>query len=39
MKLRSFKSNEDINEKGDGPNYGFGYSSLVKDPLDLTKMK
>ena len=35
IKLRSFKSSEYINEKGDGPYRRFGYSSLVSDPLDL----
>ena len=25
IKLRSFKSSEHINEKGDGPYHGFGY--------------
>ena len=33
LKLRSFKSSEHIFEKGDGPYRGFGYSSLVSDPL------
>ena len=33
--MRSFKSSEHIFEKGDGPYRGFGYSSLVSDPLDL----
>ena len=35
IKLRSFKSSEHINEKGDGPNNGFGYLSLFIDPIDL----
>ena len=35
IKLRSFKSSEHINEKGDGPYHGFGYLSLFSDPLDL----
>ena len=35
MKLRSIKSSEHIFQKGDGPYRGFGYSSLVSDPLDL----
>ena len=35
IKLRSFKSSEHIFEKGDGPYRGFGYLSLVSDPLDL----
>ena len=34
-KLRSFKSSEHINEKGDGPYRGFGYLSLFSDPIDL----
>ena len=34
-KLRSFKSSEYINEKGDGPYGGFGYLSLFSDPIDL----
>ena len=28
-------SSEYINEEGDGPYGGFGYSSLVSDPLDM----
>ena len=35
IKLRSFKSSEHINEKGDGSNRGFGYLSLFSDPIDL----
>ena len=35
IKLRSFKSSEHINGKGDGPYHGFGYLSLFSDPLDL----
>ena len=35
IKLRSFKSSERINEKGDGPYHGFGYLSLFSDPIDL----
>ena len=35
IKLRSFKSSEHINEKGDGPYRGFGYLSLFSDPIDL----
>ena len=31
LKLRSFMSNEHINEKGDGPYRGFDYKSLVND--------
>ena len=32
IKLRSFKCNEHIYEKGYGPYRGFGYSSLFSDP-------
>ena len=35
INLRSFKSSEYINEKGDGPYHGFGYLSLFSDPIDL----
>ena len=35
IKLRSFKSSERMNEKGDGPYHGFGYLSLFSDPIDL----
>ena len=35
MKLRSFKSSEHINEKGDGSYRGFGYLILFSDPIDL----
>ena len=35
IKLRSFKSSEHTNEKGDGPYHGFGYLSLVSDPTCL----
>ena len=35
--LRSFKSSEHINEKGDGPYHGFGYLSVFSDPIDLAK--
>ena len=35
LKLRSFKSSEHIDEKGDGPYRGFDFLSLVSDPLDL----
>ena len=34
-KLRSFKSSEHNNEKGDGPYRGFGYLSLFSDRTDL----
>ena len=33
IKLRSFKSSERINEKGDEPYRVFGYLSLFSDPL------
>ena len=39
IKLRSFKSSERINEKGDGPYHGFGYLSLFSDPIDLATWK
>ena len=39
FKLRSFKSSEHINEKGDGPYRGFDYKSLVSDPLEFGKME
>ena len=35
IKLKSFKSSEHINEKGDGPYRGFGYLSLFSDPIDI----
>ena len=35
LKLRSFKSSEHIDKKGDGPYRGFGYLSLFSDPIDL----
>ena len=34
-KFRSFKSIENIHKKECGPYRGFGYSSLISDPLDL----
>ena len=34
-KLKSFRSNEHIYEKGVGPYRGFGYFSLVSDPIEL----
>ena len=34
-KLISFKSSEHINEKMGGPYRGFGYLSLISDPLEL----
>ena len=35
IELRSFKIDEHINKKGDGPYRGFGYLSLFSDPIDL----
>ena len=35
IKLKSFKSSEHISEKEDGPYRGFGYLSLLSDPIDL----
>ena len=35
IKLRFFKSSEYINEKKNGPYRGFGYSSLISDPIHL----
>ena len=35
IKLRSSKSCEHINEKGNGPYRGFGYLSFFSDPIDL----
>ena len=35
MILRSIKSSEHVNEKGDGPYRGFGYLSLFSDPIDF----
>ena len=35
LKLRSFKSSEHFNEKGDVSYSGFGYLSLISDTLDL----
>ena len=33
--LRSCKSSEHINEKGNGPYRGFGFLSIFSDPIDL----
>ena len=38
IKLRSFKSSEHINEKRDGPYHGFGYSSLMSDPINPNRI-
>ena len=34
-KTEIHKSREHINEKGDGPYRGFGYTNLFSDPIDL----
>ena len=39
IKLRSFKSSERNNEKGDGPYRGFGYLNLVSDPIRFGNME
>ena len=36
-KFRSFKSKENIQKKQVGPYRGFGYKSLISDPIDLAK--
>ena len=36
-KLRSFKSKENIRLKEVGPYRGFGYKSLISDPINLAK--
>ena len=36
-KFRSFKSKEKIHKKEVGPNHGFGYYSLISDPINLPK--
>ena len=36
-KFRSFKSKENIHKKEVGPYHGFGYSSLISDPINLAK--
>ena len=38
IKLKSFKSSEQINEKMDGPYHDFGYLSFFSDPLDLARI-
>ena len=35
--FRSFKSKESIHKKKVGPYHGFGYSSLIRDPIKLAK--
>ena len=34
-KIRSFKSKENIHKKEVGPYRGFGYSSLISEPIDV----
>ena len=36
-KFRSFKSKENIHKKEVGPYRGFGYQSLISDPINLAK--
>ena len=36
-KFRSFKSKESIHKKEVGPYHGFGYLSLISDPINLAK--
>ena len=36
-KFRSFKSKENIHKKEVGPYNGFGYKSLISDPINLAK--
>ena len=36
-KFRSFKSKENIQKKEVGPYHGFGYLSLISDPIHLAK--
>ena len=36
-KLRSFKSKENIHKKEFRPYHGFGYYSLISDPINLAK--
>ena len=36
-KFRSLKSKENIYKKEGGPYRGFGYYSLISDPIDLAK--
>ena len=35
--FRSFKSKENIHKKEVGPYHGFGYLSLISDPINLAK--
>ena len=36
-KFRSFKSKENIHKKEVGPYHGFGYLSLISDPINVAK--
>ena len=36
-KFRSFKDKENIHKKEVGPYRGFGYKSLISDPINLAK--
>ena len=36
-KFRSFESKENIHKKEVGPYHGFGYLSLISDPINLAK--
>ena len=36
-KFRSFESKENIHKKEVGPYHGFGYLSLIGDPINLAK--
>ena len=36
-KFKSFKSKENIQKKEVGPYHGFGYLSLISDPINLAK--
>ena len=36
-KFRSFKSKENIHKKKGGPYHGFGYQSLISDPINQAK--
>ena len=35
--FRSFKSKENIHKREVGPYHGFGYESLINDPINLAK--
>ena len=36
-RFKSFKSKENIHKKDVGPYHGFGYLSLISDPINLAK--